>query len=60
MDSGHTCLFHKVFLAVFFSDAEQESVTLLHSAQQKHTFLVKRKEKSKSQKQIPKKKVSLE
>ena len=35
-------------------------MTLLHSAQRKHAFLVKTKEKSKPQKKIPKKKVSLE
>ena len=35
-------------------------MTLPHSGQLKHAFLVKTKEKSKSQKQIPKKKVYLE
>ena len=59
MNSGHNCLFNKGFWTVFFSDNEQNVVTLPHSAQQKHAFLVKMKENSKSQKQIPKKKVSL-
>ena len=33
---------------VFFSANEQNAVTLPHSAQKKHSFLVKTKEKSKS------------
>ena len=45
---------------VFFSDNEQNAVKSPHSAQQKNTFLVKTKENSKSQNQIPKEKVSLE
>ena len=46
---------------VLFSDNEQNTVTLPNSTHtQKHSFLVKTKKKSKSQKQIPKNKVSLE
>ena len=39
---------------------EQNAVTLPHSAQRKHAFLGEMKEKSKSQKKIPKKKTPLE
>ena len=60
MNLGHTCLFHKGFCKVLLSDTKYNVVILPHSAQRKHGFLVKTKEKSKSQKQIPKKKVSLE
>ena len=35
---GHTCLFHKGFCLVFFSDNEQNTVTLPHSTQQIHAF----------------------
>ena len=45
---------------VFFSYNDHSAVTLPHSAQFKRLFLVKPKENGKSQKQIPKKKVSLE
>ena len=45
---------------VFFCDNEQNGVTLPHSSQRKHEFLVKMKGKSKSKKQIPKKKFYLE
>ena len=44
---------------VFFSDNDQKEVTLLHITKMKHLFLVKTKEKTKSQKQIPRKKFSL-
>ena len=57
---GNTCLFGKKICTVLFSDNEQNAVILPHSAQRKHAFLVKMKKKSKSQNQIPKKKVSLE
>ena len=57
---GYTCLFHKGFCTVFFRNIEQNVVTMPHSEQKKHYFLVKTKEKSKSQKQIPKNKFSLE
>ena len=60
MNLGHACLFNKVFRAVFFSDNKQNAVTLPHIAQRKYAFLVKMKENSKSKKQIPKRKVSLE
>ena len=50
MNSGYTCLFHENNCMVFFSANEQNTLTLPHSAQRKHAFLVKIKEKSKSQK----------
>ena len=59
INSGYTYLFHKGFCTIFFSDNEQNAVTLPHIAKRKHAFLVKTKEKSKSQKKFPKKKVSL-
>ena len=59
MKLGHTCNLHKGFCTVFFRNNEQNTAALLHSAQRKNDFLVKTKEKSKSQKQIPKKKFSL-
>ena len=36
---GHTCLFHKVFCTVFFSDNKHNAVTLPHSTHIKHAFL---------------------
>ena len=60
MNFGHIYLFHKGFCTVFFSGNKQNSVTLLHSAKIKHAFLVKTKEKSKSQNIITKNKASLE
>ena len=56
MNLIHTFLFHKGLCTIFFSENEQNTVTLLFSAQRKRAFLVKMKEKSKSQKQIPFKK----
>ena len=41
---GYSCLFHKGFCTVFFIDNEQNVVTLPHSAQEKHVFLLKTKE----------------
>ena len=60
MNSGHNCLFHQGFCTVLFVGNEQNAVTLLHSTQRKYEFLVKTKEKPKSQNQITKNKVSLE
>ena len=56
---GHTFLLHKGFCTVYFSDKKKNTVTLPHSAQRKHTFLVKTKEKYKSKKLSPINKVSL-
>ena len=42
---GHTYLFNKGFYTVLFSSNEQNAVTLQHSAQQKHSLLVKTKGK---------------
>ena len=38
---GHTCIFYKVDFTVLSSDNEQNAMTLPHSAQIKHAFLVK-------------------
>ena len=53
MNLVHIYLFHKGLCTLFFRDNEQKAVTSLNSAQQKHAFLFKRKEKSKSQKNPP-------
>ena len=60
MNLVHTCLFHKSFFTVFFSGKKQNTVTLPHRTHTKYAFLVKMKEKSKSQNKIPKKKVCFE
>ena len=61
MNLGHTCLFHKGFFTVFFVD---KNITLWHyrvsHKENMHFWFLKTKEKSKSQKQIPKKNFSLE
>ena len=54
MNLGNNCIFHKGFCMVLFSENEKNVVTLPHSAQWKQVFLLKIKEKSKSQKQISK------
>ena len=60
MNLGHTCLFNKGFCTVYFGDKKKNAVTMPHSAQRKHAFLVKTKEKEKPEKVAPKKKVALE
>ena len=50
MNSGHTCLFHKGFCTEFFSDTEQNKVTLPHRAQIKHAFLVKKQRETQNNK----------
>ena len=45
INARHTCLFHKVFCTVYFGAKESNAVTLPHSAQMKHAFLGKIKEK---------------
>ena len=45
---------------IFISINKQNLVTLPHRVQRKHKTLLKTKEKSKSKKEIPKKKVTLE
>ena len=54
---GHTCLFQKGFSTAYFGDKEKNAVTLTHSAQRKHAFLVKAKEMSKSKKIAPRRKL---
>ena len=60
MNSGHTCLFQKVFCMVYFGSETKNSVTLPHSAQRKHTFIGKIMEKSKKNKISARKKIALE
>ena len=38
MNLVHTCIFHKGFCTIFFSDKEQNAVTLPHIKQIKHAF----------------------
>ena len=47
MNSGYTCMFHKVFYMMCFGEKYKNAVTLPHSAQKKHTFLGIIMEKSK-------------
>ena len=60
MNSGHTCLFQKVFCTVYFGAKEKNAVTLSHSAQRKHAFLGKIMENSKKNKLPERKKIALE
>ena len=60
MNSGHTCLFHKGFCAVYFVAKEKNAVTLPHSAQRKHAFLGKINNMSKKNKLTVRKKTALE
>ena len=60
MNSGHTCLFHKGFLTVWFLAKENNAVTLPHSAQRKHAFIGKTKEISKKKKSLAIEKIALE
>ena len=68
MNSGHTCLFRKVFCTVYSEAKENNAVTLPHSAQRIHAFLGKIMEKSKKKikdmskkKKLPaRKKIALE
>ena len=60
MNSVHNCLFHKGFCMVYFIAKEKNALTLPHSAQRKHAFLVKIKEMSKTKKLPSRKKIALE
>ena len=60
MNSGHTCIFHKGFITVYFGEKENNSVTLPHSAQRTHAFLGKIMEKSKKNKLPARNKIALE
>ena len=55
MNLVYTCLFHKGFCTVNFEAKEKNTVTLPHSAQRKHAFLMKIKEISKTKKLTSKK-----
>ena len=60
MNLGHTCLLYKGFCTVYFGDKEKNGVTLMNTAQRKHASSIKTKEKAKSKKVAPKKKIPLE
>ena len=59
MNSGHTCLFQKVFCTVYFIAKENNAVTLPHSEQRKHAFIGKIKGMSKKKKSPARKKIAL-
>ena len=60
MNSGNTCLFHKMFFAIYFVARDNNAVTLPHSAQRKLAFLGKIREISKTKKLPARKKIALE
>ena len=60
MNSGHTCIFHKVFCTLYFGSKDNNTVTLPHRAQRKHDFLGKIMEKSKKNKLPERKEIALE
>ena len=60
MNAGHICLFRKGFCTVYFGAEKKNAVTLPHSAQRKHTLLVKIKDISKKNKLPARKKIALE
>ena len=60
MNSGYICLLHEGFFTLYFMQKEKNVVTLSHSAQRKHVFLVKIKEMPKTKKLPSRKKISLE
>ena len=60
MNAGHTCLFHKKICTVYFGAEKKNAVTLPHSAQRKHAFIVKIKNMSKKNKFPARKKIALE
>ena len=60
MNSGHTCIFHKVFCTIYFGEKENNAVTLPHSAQRKHAFLGKINQIPKTNKLPARKKIALE
>ena len=60
MNAGHTCILYKGFCMVYFGAKENTAVTLPHSAQREHAFLGKIMEKSKKNKLLARKKISLE
>ena len=60
MNSGHACLFHKVFCTVYFGVKENNAITLPQRAQRKHAFLGKIKEISNKNKLPARNKTALE
>ena len=60
INSGYTCLFHKVFCTVYFGAKEKNVVILPHSVQRKHSFFGEIKEISKTKKLPSRKKIALE
>ena len=47
MNLGYTCLFNKDFCTVYLMNNKENEVTVPHSAQRKHAFLLKTKENTK-------------
>ena len=60
MNAGHNCLFRKGFCTLYFVADKRNAVTLPHSAQRKHAFIVKIKNMSKKNKFPARKKIVLE
>ena len=60
MNSGHTCLFQKVFFTIYLRARDTDALTLPHSAQRKHYFLEKIKEISKTNKLPSRNKIAIE
>ena len=60
MNLVHACVFHKGFCTLYFREKGKNVVTLPHSAQSKHAFLVKIKEISKKKILPSRKKIALE
>ena len=57
---GTSLFISQSFFTVYFGNKEKNAVTLPHSPQQKHAFLGKIQQMSKSQKLAPRKKITLE
>ena len=60
MNAGHNSLFQKGFFKVYFKAEKENAVTLPHSAQRKHAFIVEIKNMSKKNKFPARKKIALE
>ena len=59
INSGHTCLFHKGFCAVYFVAKKKNVVTLPHTEQRKHAFWGEIKEMPGTKKLPARKKIAL-
>ena len=60
LNSGHTCLFYKLFCTLYFGVEKKNAVTIPHSAQRKHAFIGKIKNMSKKNKFPARNKIALE